>query len=97
MKNAKAEKQAEEKLQGCQGKTGGSAGQGRFVYIIKSGIDGRIEKLDAEVGKDVATGAVLAVVVNQDIMKFAIAGDEVSSLSNKGKIFVRFETLFPAA
>lgn len=92
VKNAKAEKQAEEKLRDARKKL--AAVQAKAdLYIIKSGIDGRIEKLDAEVGKDVAAGAVLAVVVNQDIMKFAIAGDEVSSLSNKGKIFVRFETL----
>ncbi len=91
-RNEKAEKQAQVKLDESKAKLA-ALQETANSYIIKSGIDGRIEKLAAEAGMDVTAGTVLAVVVNESIMKFTIAGDEVASLSDKEKIFVRFETL----
>jgi RND family efflux transporter MFP subunit len=89
-RSEKAEKQAEEKL-----------GEARAIltalqekaerHLIKSGIDGRVEALSAESGMDAAAGTVLAVVVNEGVMKFTVSGDEVASLGDK--VFVRFETL----
>jgi membrane fusion protein (multidrug efflux system) len=63
------------------------------LYTIKSGLDGRVGKMNVAAGMDVAAGTELAVIVNDGIMKFALAGDEVASLSDKEKVFVRFDEL----
>lgn len=91
-RNEKAEKQAQMKLDEAKAKLA-ALQETANSYIIKSGIDGRLEKLAAEAGMDVTAGTVLAVVVNESVMKFAIAGDDVSTLSNGEKIFVRFDAL----
>jgi membrane fusion protein (multidrug efflux system) len=88
----KAEKQAELKL--GEAKANLAALQAKAeLYAVKSAIAGRIEKLDAVAGMDVVAGTVLALVVNEGVMKLAITGDEVASLSDREKVFVRFETL----
>ncbi len=91
-RNEKAEKQAEMKLGEAKTKLADLQAKAE-LYTIKSGIDGQLEKLDAEAGRDVTAGTVLAVVVDQNIMKFAVAGDQVATLGDKQKLFVRFETL----
>ncbi len=91
-KNEKAEKQAEEKLGEARAALAALQEKAES-YSIKSAIDGRVTALNVESGMDVVAGTVLAVVVNEGVMKFAIAGDEVASLGDKEKVFVRFESL----
>lgn len=91
-RSERAEKQAEEKLGEAKAKLAALLEKAE-LYAIKSGIDGQVTMLDTVAGMDVVAGTVLAVVVNEGIMKFAIAGDEVSHLSDREKVFVRFEAL----
>ncbi len=91
-RSERAEKQAEERL--VEARAVLAALQEKAErHLIKSVIDGRIVSFNAEAGMDVTAGSVLAAVVNEGVMKFAVAGDEVASLADKEKVFVRFETL----